>query len=259
MLGCLVSDGGELGGVEIRLLELEHGGFEVKERRMGAEGDAIGGHLAKELIEASDAFEHGDFDEDLSCGDEGQEGFGAQGAQGIDDLESQARRVSDDGCERLGVDGFDAEKRVHHAFVFHDERELDEQPALGCSAQELSEGWMVEPVAVIVGMESNAWHAMNFGATPQFLLPVRGEGMDRSEGQQHAAAVVPAGLGEAGVDTREVLVEESFERTGPGLGDVVLPKLGDQAIGFIGGKTSERPVAEGDVGIDEKRSGRGPE
>lgn len=111
---------------------------------------------------------------------------------------------------------------------------------------------MVESVAVVVGMESDAWHAVDFGTPPQFLLPIRGERIDRSEGQQHAAAVVPAGLGEAGVDAREVLVEESFERTGPGLGDVVLPQLRDQAIGFIGGKAAERPVAEGDVGIDER-------
>lgn len=251
MLGGLATDGGALGGGEIGFLEFEQRGFEVEERCMGAEGDAVDRDLAEDLVEAADAFEHGDFDEDLSRGDEAEEGFGSEGAQGIDELEPQARRVLNEGDERCGVDGFDAKQRVHHAFVLHDECELDEQSALGGGAEELREGRVVEPVAVVIGMESDAGHAMNFGTPPQFLFPIRGQRMDGSEGQQHAAAVVAAGLGEAGIGAREVLVEQSFERSGPSLGDVVVSQLGDQAIRFIGGKTSERPLAEGDVGIDE--------
>jgi hypothetical protein len=109
---------------------------------------------------------------------------------------------------------------------------------------------MLEGIAVVVGMEANARHAMLFVASAQVFAPVGQERVDRAEGVQQSRAVGAAHGHESCVDVGEVVVQERVEAAGPGLGHPQSAEPAHQGRGLVVGEPPERPAREPDVDVD---------
>jgi len=134
--------------------------------------------------------------------------------------------------------------------VFHAHGQLDHELAALGEREQLGEDRIVERVAVVVGMEPDAGHAVLFVATAEVFLPVGQRGIDRAERDQQPRAVSLALLGQPGVDAFDVAVQKPVEAAGPGLRDAAGLELFDQAGRFVAGEPAERPAGEVDVDVD---------
>ena len=158
---------------------------------------------------------------------EAQERFPAQGAEGVEQLEAQLGQAFHEGEQRRGVHGRHAQEWVLGAIVFQADGELHDEAALGGEREQARERGVVEPVAVVIGMQPEAGHLVNFGAAADIFFPVGELRIHGAEGHEPAGVRAAFG-GEASVRGGEVLVQQAVERAGPRLRDAVLAELGDR-------------------------------
>ena len=130
-----------------------------------------------------------------------------------------------------GINGRQAlQKRMQRPLVLHLDGDLDDQPATGGLEKQLREAWVIEGVAVIVGMEPDTGHLVHFVAAAELLAPVGQQGVDGTEGAQESRAVRATARHQALVHTAEVTVQERIEAAGPSLGHTQSLEPADKAL-----------------------------
>src|SRR5262245_57712829 len=102
-------------------------------------------------------------------------------------------------------------------FVFHTQRELDDQTAGSRQLQQFCEGCVGQLVSMIVGMQSNPAHVMFLHASSHILLPIWKIGIDRPEGQKQSRAIGITVLYQSRVRASDILVKDPLESPGPRL------------------------------------------
>jgi len=108
-------------------------------------------------------------------------------------------------------------------------------------------------VIVIGRVQSNARHAVLFLAAAHILFPIGQGRVDGPEGAKDARAVRPALLSQACVDSVEVLVQQPFVASRPGLRDAVPAQLRHQRLRAGVLQLAERPLKQVVVGVDDVR------
>jgi len=91
-------------------------------------------------------------------------------------------------------------------------------------------------------MEPDAGHLMNLGAASQFFFPVGRLGVNRTEREQQATAMLAALQGQTRVDGAKVLVQQAVQAARSGLRDTVAAELGDECRRVITRETADRPA-----------------
>lgn len=231
-------------------MQFEGGGLVVEEGGVGAEQDAGVGDECGQFGEASDGLLHGDVEVGVSGGGELGEGFAVNGALAVEQDEGEVRVVREDIGKRGGVDGGDLDEGVLGAFVFHHDRELDDQLVLGGKGEEFVELGSVEGVAVVVRVQTDAAHVVDLAAAADVFLPVGQRRIDAAEGEQQAVAVCIAFIDESAVNAFDVLVQQGIEATGEGMGHAGLFEPLDQPVRLIVRQTAEGPSRQADVHVD---------
>jgi hypothetical protein len=113
------------------------------------------------------------------------------------------------------------------AFVFHAQRELDDQTAGSRQLQQFCEGWVGQLVSMIVGMQSNPAHLMFLLASSHILLPIWEIGIDRAERQKQSRAIGITVSYQSRVRASDILVKDSLESPDPRLRHLLFLQLGD--------------------------------
>src|SRR5262245_14516106 len=134
--------------------------------------------------------------------------------------------------------------------VFHLDDELNEQLRLRRELQQPGEVRIIKPIAVIVWIEPDSPHAVDFAAATQVLGPIWHSRIDRSERDQHPRPVIAALRRESRVRSSDVLVKHSLEAADPGLVDLHGTKFVEESPGRFESVSPERPLAEMGIGVD---------
>lgn len=217
---------------------------------MGAEEDLIVRDELHQLGEAADGFLHGDVEVGVAGGGELGEGFAANGALAVEQDQGDVRVLREDVGERGGADGGNLDERVLGAFVFHHDRELDDQLVLGGEGEEFVELRSVERVAVVIWVQTDAPHVMDFAAAADVFLPVGQHRIDAAEGKEYAVALRFAFIDESTVHTLDILVQQGVEVAGEGVCHAGLFEPLDQSGRLIVRQSAEGPSRQADIHVD---------
>src|ERR1041384_1012453 len=148
---------------------------------MRAKEDAIGGNLSEKVCDAADNFDGGNVEEDLACpGEFGQE-LVVNCARPIQQEEAQIGARGQQGEQRRGIDMRHANERVLSTLVLHAESQLQHQAVSLGEVEELCESRVVQGIAVVVRVETQARHVELLVAAAHILFPLRKLQVDRAE------------------------------------------------------------------------------
>src|SRR5688572_64250 len=136
------------------------------------------------------------------------------------------------------------------SFVFHAKRKLNDQFPCRRQLHQFAKSWIVELIAVIVGMQPDARHFMLLSATPQIFAPVRQLEIDGAKRKKESRAVSTAILRQPRIGARNIFMEDSVEASRPGLHDAPLPQALDQFRRFVSRQSPEGPAREIHVHVD---------
>jgi len=92
--------------------------------------------------------------------------------------------------QRRGIHRLDAQQRVHRPLVFHLQRQLHDEVAVGRPTQQPGEVGVVQLVTVVIRMQPDTGHPMDLDAASQFFVPVGRLGVDAAEREEQAAAML---------------------------------------------------------------------
>src|SRR6266852_2589396 len=93
--------------------------------------------------------------------------------------------------------------------------------ALGGQPQKSSERRVIELVAVVIRVQPDSGRMMLFDTAAQVFFPVRQDRIDRPEWDKADAGMCTAFVGQAGIDRRQVLMEQAIKAAGPSLDHAV--------------------------------------
>src|SRR5947199_152290 len=110
---------------------------------------------------------------------------------------------------------------------------------------------MIELVAVVIRVQPDAGHVMLLDTTAQVFFPVRQKRIDRSKRDKPYACMRAAFMGEAGIDRRQVLMEQAIKAAGPSLDHAVGTQILHQGGSVIMGQTATRPARQVDIYIND--------
>src|SRR5262245_6106755 len=138
-----------------------------------------------------------------------------------------------------------------NAFVFHAERNLDQNASRFSRREQFAKFRFVELVAMIVWKEPDTGHQILFMTAAKVLLPIREFWINRAEGKKDVAAMLLTLSGESFVYSGDVFVPQRIEAAGPGLHHTGTFQFRDQFSCFVERQPAEWPVGKRDVGVDD--------
>ena len=173
------------------------------------------------------------------------ERFTAQVHQAIEENDRRPTWTHQQVMKRTRVRGRQAlEQGVQHAFVFHLQDDLDDQPVAGGLVKKLGECGVIERVAVIVGMDADSGHLVRFVAAPYIFFPVRQQRVDDTEGAQYPLARRATRRRQAIVYRGEIAVQEPIQAARPCLGDSQAAEPAHQGLGLVVGEPARNDQRE---------------
>src|SRR5258705_94577 len=110
---------------------------------------------------------------------------------------------------------------------------------------------MVQIEWLIAGINSNARHFVDFVTTTDVLLPIRPGQIDAAKRNQKTWRLRPAFVSETRIDAVHIFGEQRLETAGPRLDDPMFLELCDQCLRVAVLQSSERPVEEIYICVDD--------
>jgi hypothetical protein len=236
-----------------RLTELERSRFEVKQREMRAEETTIRSHAVDQLRKAVDAFQRGDLERHLTGASQTMRVVERDRLERVEDYQPEAGNRPDERLEREEIDRGYAENRVLRSDIFHRHYKLDNQPPARGEGEESGERLLGQGVTVISRVKPDPAELVDFVAAAQVFFPVRKDRVHRAEGNEPLRVGLAAIVGQPGIDTRHIALEQALKAANPRLLYKPTSQPVCQGPGVFGGEPAERPAAERDIRIDHGR------
>ncbi len=167
----------------------------------------------------------------------------------VENLHARSGNLPDNICQRSKIDIGDLQLRVLRAIVFNRRRNLHKQPGRGSQLQQFCKTWIVQRVAMIIRVKPNPGHAVFLVTPPEVFFPAGQLRIDRADRDEFS--VLQARIGQPPIRTGDIAMQDSFKGACPCLLDSQRPIFFDKHLNIIKRQTSERPLKQAGVRVND--------